>query len=147
MTRFGYYLIGVGALILLVLTNFGTWKIKELMTEKETQVKINAAYADARAQVEKEHDLFVQWQRFADNRFGALEKQVAVLTYSGQQRSYGILKEIQDNPGFYNQKLPDTGYQLWLSAHRSFSSPASASSAASATPSATSGPKTKPSSH
>jgi hypothetical protein len=134
MNKIGIYLGGLAVLILCILVGYSAWTFKGVLMQKDQETAINKAYDDARQQVATAQKLFQQYQQLSEEHFGKMEAQLTALQQAGAVNSYGITQERKNNPSFYQQALPTSGYALWLSARSNFSG-VSASSSSSAVPS------------
>lgn len=121
-------------IILCAICSYAAWMLQGSRKNAQHAEAINAVYADARQQVKDEHALVDQYKQLAEGHFGEVLTAIGNIQTQGATREVHIQHEVAQAAPFYSQPLPPAGYELWLSAHRSFVSSSLPSAVSAAAP-------------
>lgn len=127
----GFYVkLGIAIAVVAVLVG-GTWYFRGLKAEHDQTVAVNDATQEVRKELAQEQATRQVYQTLAEGKLAAILTGVSNIKTVHQTVTNNITKEVQSNPAFYNQKLPDVGYAQWIAA-RNLINQAAAGSPASA---------------
>lgn len=99
--------------ILVAGAGYAAWSIRGAYADREKEEAVNAAVASIQKDLDTERLLRGQYETLADTRLTALMKSISKLQTDFKAVSGSIAEERKNNPAFYNQPLPDKGYEQW----------------------------------
>lgn len=106
---------------------YGAWHVRGLGVEKEKQIAVDDATKDLTQKFENEQRQRKHYQELADTKLEQLLKAVGNIKSTHTTVTNNITKEVQANPEFYNQQLPQTGYEQWITSRNLVNAAAAAS--------------------
>lgn len=111
----GYLKIGAIALAIAG-AGYAAWTVKGAFAEREKVEAVSQAVDGINKQLQEEKDLRIKYETQAETRIAELLKSISILQDSFKTVSSNVGKERTSNPKFYEQALPDGGYQQWKKA-------------------------------
>ena len=113
MSPFWAYLKLGAAVAVIALVAFFTWQIRGLQAEHDQQEAVEKVTREAQARLNTEVRLRVHYQDLADTRLEELLKSITNIKLEHKTITNNITKEIEIHREFYDQALPEGGYEQW----------------------------------
>lgn len=103
-------LAGLSLLLLGVCGTAGAWYYRGVKADKE----VEQVRQDLTALMLKERQLTDHWRTQAQTSYKDLMEKVSNIKVVNTTVNRNIQVEVERNPGFYSQPLPEGGRQAWL---------------------------------
>lgn len=92
------------------------WDYRGAISEREQQAAVDGAVKGIKVQLENERLWRVHYQDLAEKQLAGLSDQIGNIKIEHVTITQTVREEVKANPKFYQQPLPDKGYEQWLKA-------------------------------
>lgn len=127
----GPYLLPIllGAAILIAGASFyAAWTWQNDRKEAAVNEAVAKSVKEAQAAIDAERALTASYRNIAEGKVALLLEKLSKIKVQSVTITNNITKEVETNPAFYNQPLPQKGYDEWMNA-KALLMPARAASA------------------
>lgn len=97
---------------------YTTWSVRGAYAVKEKEQAVTNAVSAIQHKLEDETRLRVVYEKLADDKLEQLLKSISNIRIVHKTITQTVMQERVANPTFYNQPLPDKGYEQWAAARQ-----------------------------
>jgi hypothetical protein len=123
--QFKLYFILAGLLVLTAGSAYLAWDYRGAVAEREKTEAVSQANKDAQAKIETAEAEAKLYRDLAEVKYSALMEQVTKIKVAQANIGGAVAGEVKSNPKFYNQPLPEKGWEQWRKARELYNSSAS----------------------